>query len=207
MSSTDDSEAQTLEKLALIDNIDATKALRCMSGHTRLYLKLVKDFTNEHQHRSEELIELFATKNWEVLRRRAHSLKTFSAYAGAYEISAMAGDMEAQLGKDEHNKTLLDTLCTALDAIVSQLSNMYNASAKAPAQVNFDKTQFKQALTSLVSLLEQSDIRAQDMLLTLSQMSERSQYQQEIKSVAALVEDIEFDEALEIVRQLLVKLD
>jgi HPt (histidine-containing phosphotransfer) domain-containing protein len=207
MSSTNDNEAQTLEKLALIDNIDATKALRCMSGHTRLYLKLVKDFTNEHQHRSEELTELFATKNWEVLRRRAHSLKTFSAYAGAYHISVLAADMEAQLGKDEHNKTLLDTLCTALDAIVSQLSNMYNASAKAPAEVSFDKNQFKQALTSLVSLLEQSDISAEDLQPELSQMSEHTQYQQDIKSVVEFIEDIEFDEALEIVKQLLVKLD
>ena len=207
MSSTADNEAQTFEKLKLIDNIDATKALRCMSGHTRLYLKLVKDFTSEHQQRSEEMTHLIATKDWTVLRRRAHSLKTFSAYAGAYQISTLAADMEAQLGKDEHNKTLLDTLCTALDAMVSQLSKMYNASAKAPAEVNFDKTQFKQTLTTLVSLLEQSDIGAEDLLPTLAQMSEHSEYQQDIKSVAEFVEDIEFDEALEIVKQLLVKLD
>jgi HPt (histidine-containing phosphotransfer) domain-containing protein len=207
MSSTADSEAQTFEKLTLIDNIDATKALRCMSGHTRLYLKLIKDFTSEHQQRSKEMAHLFATQDWVVLRRRAHSLKTFSAYAGAYQISTMAADMEAQLGKDQHNKTLLDSLCTALDTMVSQLSNMYNASAKPPAELSFDKTQFEQTLTTLVSLLEQSDIGAEDLLPTLSQMSERSEYQQDIKSVAEFIEDIEFDDALEIVKQLLVKLN
>ena len=52
---TEKEQAQLIAQLARVEGIDDVKALRCMSGQTRLYLKLVKDFAKEQQHRIEDL--------------------------------------------------------------------------------------------------------------------------------------------------------
>jgi HPt (histidine-containing phosphotransfer) domain-containing protein len=199
-------QQQTLKQLDAIKSIDVTKALRVMSGQTKLYLKLSRDFTWQHQQRSQELKQLFDCADWNSLRHRVHSLKSFAAYVGAYALADASGEMEEQLSRAKFHHNQLTIICDQLDLIIAPLTAVFPLEEQPQQDGPFNEHTFINGLNTLLPLLQQSDFAAEQQLLSLKAMSKGTQYELAIVTAISLVDDLEFEQAIDDVLQLLQKL-
>ncbi len=71
---------------------------------------------------------------------------------------------------------------------------------------NLDVEAIKKMLTELGSLLENSDFEAANIVKAIKYLPGILKYAEEIESIDAFISDYEFDEALEIVNNLLAKI-
>lgn len=199
-------DEQLLIQLARIDGIDSFKALKCMSGQTALYLKLVKSFSVEQQGCDQELRQLYFDKDWQTLCRRVHSIKSYTAYVGAFELSQSSGEMEALLNKDNHDETLLKHLATELERIVTAIAALYPEEQAVVSTIKFSIEKLKTSLEALLPLLEHSDFSVEDALPAVVQLCKNTEYAQAIALVAECVDDVEYEKSAELVTNLLTKL-
>lgn len=203
-------QAQTIKQLEQIDSIDVHHALQRMSKQMRLYLKLVNDFYADQQQRAQQLLQLHDDNNLDELCRRAHSLKTFAAYVGAYDVSQYASDLEEITFKGKSDKNLVLALGQKLDLVLSQLKPIYQDSENKPAikyvHPEFSIVKFKQLLESILPLLIRSNPAVEDQLPTLYEMSQGSEFELATENLMDYVDDIEYDAAVTLAQNILAEL-
>ncbi len=111
-------------KLATVEGLDTATALAKMNGKTALYRNLVKVFINDRHAGAQVLLELFEQQAWDDLYRNVHSLKSNSAYIGAFDVSALSKSMINACDEGHFERKLLTPLCAALNALMIQLNNI-----------------------------------------------------------------------------------
>lgn len=200
------SNEQLLLAINRVDGLDALKALDGMSGQTSLYLKLVKNFAQDQHGRADELQALFQAKDWEVLKRRCHSLKSYSAYVGAYELNHLCADAEAKLNKGSVDQSVIEAICRLLDPLVEKLRQIVIDNETPSAKAEFNLLQFKKDLIALLPLLEQSDFGAEEALQKLMQITEGRDHHHTLQQIYSYVDDVEYEIAVEETRKLLESL-
>lgn len=185
--------------------IDKDRAINAMSGQVRLFLKLINSFTHEQQQRCTELNYLFTQGDWSTLSARAHSLKTYSAYVGAFELSKHAALLETQSSEQNVDKALLDTVCQHLDALLSELNPIYklNPNKYDHFPVHYNHAEFSKLLKTCIPLLNQGNAAVDDVLPKLYQMCQGTQYEENIETLIAYVDDIEFELAAQTAEKVL----
>lgn len=185
--------------------IDKDRAISAMSGQVRLFLKLINNFTQEQQQRCTELNYLFDQGDWPTLSIRAHSLKTYSAYIGAFELSNYAAQLEKQSGEQQVEKTLLDHVCQHLDTLLSQLNPIYQLNPNQYDQLpaHYNQAEFSKLLKTCIPLLNQGNCAVDDILPKLYQMCQGTEYEENIVTLIAYVDDIEFDLAAQTAEKVL----
>jgi CheY-like chemotaxis protein len=111
-------------KLATVVGLDTATALAKMNGKTALYRNLVKAFISARHCGAQVLLELFEQQAWDDLYRNVHSLKSNSAYIGAFDVSALSKSMINACDEGHYERELLTPLCAALNALMIQLNNI-----------------------------------------------------------------------------------
>ena len=183
-----------LSRLAGVEGLNCEKALAAMNGRTALYLDLVKDF-GKQQALQDKLKNLYEQQAWEELYRAVHSLKSNAAYIGAYHVSQLSESVENAYSHGNHESTLLEKLCAALDPLVEQLNLAFDE-PPAPQQVlPYDAMRFGQLLLKILPLLEASNIAVDDLMPELLAISRDSEYADDVEKLAELVDDIEYEAA------------
>jgi HPt (histidine-containing phosphotransfer) domain-containing protein len=213
-----------LNQLSQIKGLDSRQALVRIGGRTTLYLGLVKDFYHAQQDLKQTLLDLHKQQDWPVLYRAVHSLKSNAAYIGAFELASLSEAVQTDLGRsqgpsaDKTGKNLntaqfdtntLFNLCAILDTLMNQFHPLYpdqNANIDDATLEAFDIHKFKSALVTLLPLLVSSDFSAEQQLVDIRQMSNQSDYADKIAEIIEFVDDIEFEEATKLARDLIAKL-
>ena len=203
-----DCPAQQQELISALDKIhaiDTKKAINAMSSQIRLYLKLTNSFTHDQQQRSKELNYLYSQQDWGTLSARAHSLKTYSAYIGAFELSDKSATLEQQGKHQSVDKALLDSVCQQLEQLLNELNPIYDLDPNKYEHfpVHYNHAEFSKILKTCIPLLNQSNSAVDEVLPKLYQMCQGTQYEQNIEALIAYVDDIEFDLAAQIAQQVL----
>ena len=198
-------QQRLLTALGEICAIDKDRAIDAMSGQVRLFLKLINSFTHEQQQRTIELNYLFAENDWSTLSARAHSLKTYSAYVGAFELSKHAAQLEKNSNEQNVDKALLDTVCQHLDALLIELNPIYqlNPNKYDHFPVHYNHAEFSKLLKTCIPLLNQGNAAVDDVLPKLYQMCQGTQYEENIETLIAFVDDIEFELAAQTAQKVL----
>jgi signal transduction histidine kinase/HPt (histidine-containing phosphotransfer) domain-containing protein len=153
----DAQQTALLERLGGVDGLEAERALVKMNGKTGLYLGLVKDFQKQQQSLNGSLLALYDAEQWEELYRAVHSLKSNSAYIGAFTLSQLSEQLETALGSADYDKTLLVKLCAKLRPLMAQLDKIAEFDVVTEQEFNFSPEQLKQSLTHILPLLQSSD--------------------------------------------------
>lgn len=205
MSLSDLSQEELLIKLNRIDGINAIKGLDGMSGQMPLYIKLVKNFANEQLGRADELRQLHQAKDWEVLRRRCHSLKSYTAYLGAFDLSELCAIAENALGKGATDLATIEAICIVIDPMVAEVRDLV-IEDEVPQKVEFNQLKFRKDLITLLPLLQQSDFAAEEALKSLMLLTENTEYHRNIHQIFEFVDDVEYELAVEHTKKLLEQL-
>jgi signal transduction histidine kinase/ligand-binding sensor domain-containing protein/HPt (histidine-containing phosphotransfer) domain-containing protein len=204
-------EKTLMERIAELTCLDTDKALLAMGGRQHIYEKLVVDFHKSTRELQSEIEQAYQDKDFETLYRLAHSLKSNSAYIGAYRLAELSAEFEGKIKEQpesclpvmeqlikEHQKILysLATL-TANDSEIS-------VNVEPTAQINVELLSV--LLSSIVELLKQEDAEVEDLLPQLLEYTTDSALTELVEEVVEFVEDIEYESALKSIEALKIKL-
>jgi signal transduction histidine kinase/ligand-binding sensor domain-containing protein/HPt (histidine-containing phosphotransfer) domain-containing protein len=204
-------EKTLMERIALLSCLDSDKALSAMGGRQHIYEKLVVDFYKSTQSLSAELEQAYQDKDFETLYRLAHSLKSNSAYIGAYPLAELSTELEKQVKKPPENcLPVMNQLINEHQVILLALGALTeckdNALSIEQANVPTNNELLKILLNSMIKLLEEEDAEAEDLIPQLMEYTQGSQFSVFAKHIVELIEDIEYVSALESIVQLKNKL-
>ena len=194
-------EQQQWQQLGECSLIEAERALKNLGGKLSLYLKLLADFQLEHQQQSGRLHSMFRHQQWQTLYLDIHSLKSTSAYIGAFELSQLCQQFETALSQQSATEEALQALCAELQLVLQQLSTM---SPAAPQHVSF--RHLTEALSALLPLLQESDFAAEDLLPALLELASQHPQAQAVEQIAAEIRQVEYEKATSQTVQLLQQL-
>ena len=187
-------DPELMAQLMTVPELDVKRAVKGLGGYNQLYLKLVRDFNREQANRPEELSGLFATQNWVEVRRIAHSLKTFAAYIGAFELSANCGTLEDQAAASNVEGPLLESTIEHLKQILTRLAPLLSQPEPQSAQP-FCIESFKTGLEAIIPMLVKSDLGVEDHLPDLVNLCQSSDYLPDMQALCELVDDLDFEQA------------
>ncbi|GGO64486.1 ATP-binding hybrid sensor histidine kinase/response regulator [Bowmanella pacifica] len=200
-------DAPELKQIARIKALNSRKAIDNMSGKSQLYLSLLHDFYFEQQETALQLQQLMLTGKLDELLRLVHSLKSTSAYIGAFDISKRCGEVENLLLKNSCDEKALSTICHLLEQLLDELSPLYAMQRDDEMVSQFNAEQFKQELNLLLPLLQQSDFAAEQNLAKLISLAQDTPFAEQIASINQRVGDIEYEKAASMAGQLIEQLN
>jgi signal transduction histidine kinase/ligand-binding sensor domain-containing protein/HPt (histidine-containing phosphotransfer) domain-containing protein len=199
-------EKTLLERIALLHGINSEKAVSAMGGRHQLYEKLVMDFHKSTGNLSQEIKEAYQQNDFETMYRLVHSLKSNSAYIGAYRLAELSAALEKEIkNKPESCLSAMEALITELQSVMSALSTLSECnddSSVEQANTPINNEQLTSLLNSLSCLLKEENAQAEDLLPQLLEYTDGSRFHKLAMHIVDLVEDIEYDNALESIVQL-----
>lgn len=194
-------EQQRWQQLADCPGITAERALKNLGGKLALYLQLIDDFQQEHQQQTPKLLSMFRLQQWQPLYLDIHSLKSTSAYIGAYELSQRCQQFETALSQQNATEEALEQLCQQLQLLLQQLTQLAPATVQ---HVHFEH--LTEALTTLLPLLQESDFAAEDLLPAILEVAADHPQLLQVEQIAADIRQVEYEKAASQTVQLLQQL-
>jgi PAS domain S-box-containing protein len=161
----------SLEACASIPGLDTADGLRRVAGNRQLYLKLLRQFVDQHRTTLDDIGAALAQPDHPLAERLAHTLKGVAGNIGAKAVHAAAATLEKAI--HSHSATgdvesARQQVADALSPLVAALKAALVASASdapspAPA-VAADPAQSREAAAQLLKLLSEFDPGASDFL-------------------------------------------
>jgi signal transduction histidine kinase/DNA-binding response OmpR family regulator len=181
-----------------LDGINTEIGLNRVGGNTKLYLKILNKFRISQADAIERIETAFDAGDNETSKREAHTLKGLAGNIGAEALQQAAQAVENQI--KEGNKTLagLNVLSELLVKIIESLRILEETKAieVETATVNTDSEKVSNLLVKLKELLDDDDSDAGDVLEELLPLFKGNEEEKQLKRIADLVDDYEFDNAL-----------
>ncbi|MBT1064668.1 response regulator [Bowmanella sp. Y26] len=196
-----------LTQISRIKQLNCKKAVDNMSGKSQLYLSLLHDFYHEQQETAVQLQQLMLAGKLEELLHLVHSLKSTSAYIGAFDISKRCGEVESLLLKKSCDEKALTTICKMLEQLLDELSPFYADQRDNETVKKFNAEQFKHELNRLLPLLQQSDFAAEQYLANLISLAQDTPFAEQLATINQRVGDIEYEKAASMAGQLIEQLN
>lgn len=187
-------------KLPLIDGLDTASGLaHCMNRHD-LYLRILGNFAREFPSSARAIGDAQRALDWEQARRLAHSLKSAAATIGAGALSVQAKTLEQkfavqQAASGSNLELLADELtrlCAALEAALGVSSSSAAAYDHGP-----DYGTAIAMVDELEQCLRTDDGQALVIVGELINLQTDARIGAAITQLRSLVEDIEYEAALE----------
>ena len=198
-------QGERLLALSDIEGIDTKRALHKLNGRDALYLGLVKDFVTEQRRDRQKLLTLFDDGAWHDLYRFVHSLKANSAYIGAFELSSLCEVLEIAINNGVCERVQCERVFEQVEQLYFRLEPLFDV-AELGENTEFCGDKFRDALLVILPLMRTSNFSVEDHLPGIAALCQGGQYENQIKEMIELVNDIEFEQATEIVEQILREL-
>jgi len=138
---------------------------RLMGDHA-LYLRLLKQFVNNHRHDAARLTDQLAVGNFDAVRHTAHSLKGVAALLGADEVRDHALTVETATRQDVPADLLLQhiqSMTAVLDKLMNALDSALPEDSEDAAVVSVNWSEVSEILDHLDPLLEMDSTEANEL--------------------------------------------
>lgn len=198
---------QTSEPTSSAALLDSAKAIRQLGGNQALYQQLLTDFMRELPALMERLQLLLREHDHHTLHRELHSLKSASAYVGAFALSQQCAQLEKNLAQGLWLIDELQDVIPQLQQLMHHLLSLNTPEARPhvspdPAPSASDgraSDRAREVWQQLYPLLKESDFAAEALIHQLLQRADLStQLHQQLTELAALVDAIEFEQAAQL---------
>lgn len=189
-----------------ISAIELERAIANMGGKESLYLSLITNFYNTQVNIKSTIDELYNAENWEQLYRVVHTLKTNTAYIGAFVLSEMCGQVETQLEDKDYSGTLITALAKQLGNLINDLTNCLPTDDQKEEN-HISKGALDTLLLTIRTLLSKSSLDVEARLPSLQAMAKNSSFEQDITKLVTLILNVEYEKALPLIDEILVKVN
>lgn len=202
-------ETDSLIKLPeQLPGINIQQGLLRVAGNTELYLNLLKKFSKNNQETYNDIQHAIETSQFELAANLAHTLKGVAGNIGAERISELTGKLELRLRSRDQKATikqlrkLSEELSIALDSVDLLLtqeseSPQQHPTESYPTNISASKSLIKQ----LTQSLQENNFDALDQLILLKDYL-GSQCADQFYRIEELVEDLEYEEALSVLKKI-----
>ena len=194
--------ARVLDAMRAEGSLDVEGALGKVRGKADLYVSLVQNFVKDYQGINASIQALRRQQDMRGLFRYAHSLKSNAVYIGAQTLAQSAEQLEAALSREEPAAELLEQVVGQVEALVASLADMFSAGEIRKTEAAFDVQATLGIVLRLLPLLEDSNARAEELLPALQELCQGSEFEGKVALVTELIEDVEYAQALDELRQL-----
>ena len=196
--------------LPSLPGINHVEALKALGQNEKLFVKMLYDFKKLYSSLPLILRELSETGQWQEIQQKAHTVKGVSGYIGSSGLMRAAQNLEDALSNDQREDAAqyLVSFISVLDEILSSLSTLPVCQDELPDQVQQHSSKVvcnedKQMLRILMGQLKQGEVAAEIQLAKLEKQLAGTGYDPQLKIIAGLIDDIEYESAAEMVKTLL----
>ncbi|WP_306519991.1 response regulator [Rheinheimera sp.] len=194
-------EQLLLTQLAIVPDLDTVQAQKNLGGKTSLYLNLLRDFEQEHRSQVATLQQLYQQQQWQQLHLDIHSLKSTSAYIGAFTLSQSCQKLETMLAEGGAEAEAFELMLQQLAQLQNQLSRLMPAQAQKTGFVSLEAV-----LQALLPLLRESDFAAEELVPALLELGRSQQCWPQLCQITDEISDVEYERAAVHCQQLLQQL-
>jgi CheY-like chemotaxis protein len=164
--------SQDADSLPAIAGLDTQGGLSRVGGNRVLYMKLLRQFVDDHARTVEQVSDALAAGNTKLAERLAHSLKGVAGNIGSGEVRSAASAVEKAIhdgAAPENVDASQRHLAAALHRLVTQLRRVVGSVPETPAPPPTTATtpaESREAATRLMALLAELDPGAADFIQT-----------------------------------------
>ena len=197
-------------QLPPLEGMDTARGLAQALGRPELYLRILANFVHEFATSTQAMQGAQAAHDWPLARRLAHSLKSGSATIGATALAQQAGQLEDGFARQHPaGAGLLDSAGAELARICALLTPLIaQAQPPGPPGQQAPGAPLRPLLAELQTLLENDDAAALRLLQRLQDQADaHPPLARALPALRALVEDIEYEDALAQLRSLCAELE
>jgi len=169
----DSTDGDALKALKAIDGLDVDAALGRMTGNTSLYIRLLRQFLNNHRQDAVKLSDHMAAGYLDAIAHMVHSLKGLAGTLGAVRLEQAALEAEKlvrRIGPDNEIEHRLNTMITELTGLLLALDTVFHQKNDSRLIVDVDRSKIVDILNQLETFLSASDAAANDLFEQSSSM-------------------------------------
>lgn len=197
--------------LPVLPGIDKVEALKVLNQNEQLFVKMLYDFQKNYSGLPTFLRELSGAGKWQEIQEKAHGVRGVSGYIGCSFLRQAAQRLEDSLRNDQREEGVnhLAAFIDALDAILSSLSVLPALAEESLVQVkkytgrDLGGKEVQKQLQVLIGQLKKGEVAAEEQFAELEQLLAETGVDEELKVIAELIDDIEYEKAAEAVGHLL----
>ncbi len=207
-----DSNDDTVQIPETLPGIDLSWGLKRVGGNKKLFVKLLKDFANNHADCCDELQKLLAEDAVEEVHRLVHTIHGVAGNIGARELQKSAQMLESYIRKEsdhiKNNLPLAEDFCKQKKIVfdgLNTLDQVLDNSEEDDSQASVTTKELSMVIQQLQNLLSQGDSEALSVLKllqgeihTLEENNNNSSFIQ----LEQQISDYEYDEALDTLNQI-----
>jgi two-component system, sensor histidine kinase and response regulator len=198
-----------------LSGIDQVGALKALDNNTRLFAKMLYDFKKRYSPLPASLRELSTAGNWKEIEKKAHTVKGIAGYIGSSSLMKAAHSLEDALNNDriEEGRDFLAAFVDVLEHILASLQKLPAITEVIPVREvpgsagAADKDEVAGLIQVLIGQLKRGEATAEEQFATIRNILEGCGFDEQLQGIAALIDDIEYDQAAESVGTLLKLLD
>jgi CheY-like chemotaxis protein len=202
-------------ELPIIAGVDTEAGLVIAQGNRELYRRLLIKFYDSQFDFAEQFAAAIESDDPDAAERCAHTLKGVAANIGAQGIQRAATDLEQSCDKsapDDGMDMLLNAVTKELAPVIEGLAKLKDVQAisektSLTSNENIDMDAISPLLDNLQELLEEDDTEATELFDKLLESPGVGKYGTPIKNISRLIESYEFEDALEELVKLRLKME
>ncbi|MFC1848634.1 response regulator [candidate division CSSED10-310 bacterium] len=184
-----------------LPGIDVKEGLKRLADNRTVYQKILRDFSTEYENEVNKIKELLQSKDWSNAQRRAHTLKGVSGNIAASDLFTASSELEeALIQRDEklidHS---IEHVRNALDKVLESIRKLKVVTTKESKEANnaeddpvVDETAVIKIVSQLRILLKKNNPEAEACLISLQKQLGHDRYHNELKQLAANIQNYDF---------------
>ncbi|MBJ7556651.1 response regulator [Marinomonas spartinae] len=193
-----------LSMLYKISSLRAKKAIYSLKSDTSLYLKIVHSFWSQYKAMLSNSKALSLTLDNHSLLNDIHSLKSNASYIGAEAISQDCEVIERKLLNHEAiDSSQLDGIIIKMRSLLTELNPVFGLIEQDDNDLALP---LNVILEKVLALLKKNDFKVESYFYTLHQRFKNTEYRDDINKIIQSITDLEYEQASNLVRQLLIEL-
>jgi two-component system, sensor histidine kinase and response regulator len=198
--------------LPSLPGIDQAEALKALNYNKQLFFKMLYDFKKSYSSLPTLLRELINEGNFQEIQDKAHTIKGIAGYIGSSLLMNAAQKLEDTLRNDQredaanHLVSFIDTLdgilssLSTLPALKETLAQEKNSPVRDVMGIEIEKP-----IQLLIGQLARGEVAAEEQFAAVEKILAGTGFDEQLKTIADLIDDIEYERAVEMTESLLNK--
>jgi HPt (histidine-containing phosphotransfer) domain-containing protein len=186
-------------ELPEIPGLDYDSGLARCGGNIGLYRKILRKFCETQAAAPGRIRAALDAGDLVAAEREAHTLKGVAGNIGADAVQATAKTVETQIKQEKDTDTGLAALEPPLRELIESLSHILVSSELAcRCDMPSHAPELRARLDRLQALLKDNDAEAGDLAEQIASQLADEETRRRIQPICALIEDFEFEDAVEL---------
>jgi len=193
------------DDLPQVEGLDTANGLLRVAGNRPLYLKLLRQFTEQQADVPIRIDDLLKKEDYPAAERLAHTVKGVSGNLGATAIQAAAAELEKAIARKSEMpqiQTLNQRLEEAVKTVIPSLRDALGVPKAQPPAAPMDPAQKKTVIAQMTKHLSEFDPAAaeclaanRELLGSLFSPSDFTEFEQQVQTYAFDAAAVKLDNA------------